>query len=207
MARCLVPYTGPSQPTKLSLILITVPSPTSSLSIFNALGVQPRKGKNPHQVIALSHSGSVSGVNAQFACGAARASDRYTSARPSILPVAAVLWGRVTSRSRRQEKPPPIWHTRGMNSSRAYFYEFVASYSHERIITYKSPHTYRMASHLSVPREKDDGIYNHTAFRFAIDRSKNDSASEAGKGHTRWKTLPRCGSLPGGCMKKEVAYG
>jgi hypothetical protein len=69
-----------------------------------------------------------------------------------------------------------------MNESYAYFYEFVASYSHEPIITYKRPHTYRMASHLSVASEEDDETYNHAAFRFAIDQSKNDSASEAERG-------------------------
>jgi hypothetical protein len=55
--------------------------------------------------------------------------------------------------------------------------------SHERILTVKSPTTSRIASPLSVATEGDDETYHQkTAFRFTIDRSKNDAALEAERG-------------------------
>jgi hypothetical protein len=120
-----LPFLPPPPANKPPLILVTIPSPTSALSIFNAFDVQPRKRKNPHLVIALSHSGSVCAVNAPFVCGAARPSNRYKSSRPCVLPVVAVLLEHVISRSGRQENPHPIWHTGGNERVACVFDKFL----------------------------------------------------------------------------------
>jgi hypothetical protein len=194
MARCLVPYTGPQK----ALPHTDHGSKSNLVPLYLQRFWRPtqKRKESPSGYRTQSLWGSLwskrticlwccSGIGSVQVCSPMHPAGRSRSLGACYLKVSSA-------------RTPPIWHTGGMNSSRAYFYEFVVSYAHERIITYKSPHTYRIASHLSVPREEDDETYNHTAFRFAIDRSKNDSASEAGKRHTRWKTLPRCGSLPGG---------